>query len=82
MTDNTRTAEIADFDGHWSPISFQDIQNGDTFRLREETGELVDAGTEYEVCVALSNPYLNGAGVWTINAQPIAVGVAHKGQTP
>jgi len=79
MTQNTRIAEVADAQGQWKQIPFQNIQAGDTFRLREETGELVDAGTEYEVCAAMGYPFLNGT-VWTINAQPI--NVAHLRQTP
>ena len=38
--------------------SIKDLRTGDVFRMWEEDGTLVDAGTELELCVVTKNPFL------------------------
>jgi hypothetical protein len=44
--------------GVWTPITFQDLHNGDTFRLFEPTGEPVTGDNNDTEFIATSEPYI------------------------
>lgn len=50
-----RTAEVMNDHGEWERRPFAELRKGDVFRLYEEDGQVVDAGTKYEVMVATSD---------------------------
>ncbi len=57
-------------DDDWQEIPFEQLKNGDTFRMYEPTGEpiLNEAGTVFHK--ATSEPFLKD-GIWAIEAVPL-----------
>jgi len=63
-----RTIEIMVAGVGWCPAKWAEIVEGDTFRLFEETGEIVevDGVTEFE---AIKDSYQMGDGAWCVETK-------------
>jgi hypothetical protein len=50
----------------WKQVKFKNLKRGDVFRMFEPTGELVIASGHTKFFKAVSDPYKNTHGIWTI----------------
>jgi len=69
--EETRTLEKYDINtGVFTKINWEDLEAGMHFRLLEDTGEIVDKGTKYEICIALQKAQRD-KGYWSVNCEPL-----------
>lgn len=53
-------------DNQWSIIDFVNLKNNDIFIMQESDNEIVKGENGYDVFLAISNPFVNKDGVYTI----------------
>ena len=66
MRPTTRSAEVLQ-NNEWTKVAFENLKEGDVFRLFEEDGSDVDGG---EICKATSAPFEDD-DVITIKCEPV-----------
>jgi len=66
---NTRKCEVL-IEGRWSVLPFEDMKAGHVYRLFEPDGEPESGG---QICLALSDAYLNDLGIWTVKTEPMGM---------
>jgi hypothetical protein len=53
--------------GNWESLEFQELVDGDIFRIFDNEQRYVNQADGNNVWIATSNPYLNESKIWTIS---------------
>ncbi len=53
--------------GHWEKIDFQNLNDGDIFRLFDDGERYFNKTDGNNIWIAKGKPYLNKHGIWTID---------------
>ena len=53
--------------GTWMDIAFEDLRQDDIFRIFDDNERYNDSFTGNNVWIAISKPYLNDEGIFTVN---------------
>lgn len=65
----------------WEEIDLKDIKKGDQFRIFDDGKRVTDLNG-HNVWTAISNPYINKKGIWTVNTRPKKIKVGRNAPCP